>query len=381
MIDRTNNPWNNDKQLAKNKAEWDAWLEWKRVCSVNGCSVDNRRILSNVVFNAFCRKLQFVSQIIYNDWKRGGKLEESRDEFIQEFDTGIEIKKHEGVLAEMRRARGEEPQREETLTTASPTSKVRLTVSPKDYKSLAFNRALTQPDDPLRAFRGALVGPQGIINSIVEHFLLYSCGLSLDWFTDDGTKKRSIGYITKSVNVMEEKRQEKEIAEEKNQWNNLVTDENAPEEEPPADPLDAFVTPPSFDVDREALNEFRKELRKTYTPRQMAILLAHFNGMPISSPALQVFYGAKHSAVQKAFHAIVTMARDPATGDKVIKDIPGISALMKKFHERLDFMDRDILLTITDVFQMTIAKEPGGEAFLCALSNENGRKAGAMPRL
>ena len=382
MNDDNVNIGNNDRQQAKNVAEWKAWIEWKEKCNVFLCSVENAKILSDVIFEAFKRKLESVSRVIYEDWKGTGAFlpndgQSMQMEFVSEFNFGIETKKNEGIKAAARLARGEEPRREETLTTASPRSRKRIRVSPKDYKALAFNLALAQPDDPLRAIRGQLVGRLGIINAIVEHYLLYSCGLSLDWVADPETGKRSIGFLAKSLDVMMENRQEKEVQQEKDMQN----DEKASTGKAESDPLDAFVTPSSAKVDGKALREFKNDLQKTYSPKQMAILLAYLNAMPISAKALQDFYGAKHAAVDKAFHALVIVARDPTTGKKIPVDIPGIASLRDKFLGRLNFRERDVYLSIPAVFRETIGKEPGGRAFLSALSTWANRRKSVAPNL
>ena len=150
-------------------------------------------------------------------------------------------------------------------------------------------------------------------------------------------------------------------------FNNLSEEGEADPVDTP-DPLDIFVNPDSEETDETVLAEFRDELRTLYNPRQMAVLLAFLTGMPISSVALQKFYGARHSTLDKAFHSLVIMERDPATGKKVAGDIPGLSSLRNRYLERLNFQVGAVYQTIFTVFRETISMQPGGDAFLAAIS-------------
>ncbi len=396
MNDKNLTPWETEEQLNKNAAEWTAWLEWQKICSVLGCSDGNRRILSLTVFKAFEKKLAIVSRVIHDQWASDGTLSGRRDDFINEFDIGIEIKAREGDLARLRIAHGEEPRREETLTTSSPKSNRKVVIAPKDYKKLVFNRALEQPDAPLQAIRGKLLGEKGIINAIVEHFLLYTCGLSLDWMRDPVTGKRSIGFSVTSFTALEEKgvgnpsKEEDGDADSSAESGHLVGFGGLEGEFDPengddsfetvfSDPLDAFVTPDNRETDERALERLREEIRRLYAPKQMAIILAGLSGMPISSPALQAFCGVGHSALDKKFHALVTTARDPKSGKKTIRDIPGLSKLRNQHLGELNFRSGPVREAILDAFREGIGAAPGGAAFLSAFQQQNGEAGPDLP--
>ena len=387
MNDSADNRWNSDEQLAKNAAEWTAWLEWKRICSVLGCSPNNRSILSRVVFQAFKRKLAKVSCTIHDQWQKEGTLSARRDDFIQEFDVGIEIKKKEGDLAREHAARGEKPRREETLTTSSPYSERRVIVSPKDYKAHAFNLALKQPNDPLRAIRGQLVGELGIINAIVEHYLLYTCGLTLDWIEsadENGKKVRSIGFKTVSLTEFEEKgvgnpTQSNDSGAGVSSvyghitgFNDLAGEFN-PEggDDAPnsgeTDPIDSFVNPDSDKTDEDDLVRLREDVRARFSIRQMAVLLAGFRGMAINATSLQKFCGVGHSMLDKTFHSLVVVARDPDTKKKTIRDVPALSDLRNRYLGRLNFRSEPVITAILDTFRDSIERQSGGRAFLDSL--------------
>ena len=396
MNDENRTPWETEEQLEKNAAEWTAWLEWQKVCSVLGCSDGNRRILSKTVFTAFKKKLAMVSSVIYDQWASDGTISNRRDDFINEFDVGIEIKAREGDLARTRAARGEEPRREETLTTSSPNSTKRIFVSPKNYKQHAFNMALNQPDDPLRALRGQLTGPLGIINAIVEHYLLYTCGLSLDWIRDPTTGKRSIGFSVTSFTALEENgvgnpsKEEDDDADSDADSGHLVgfgdlegefdpeNGDDAPETVF-SDPLDAFVTPDVGETDERALKRLQEEIRRLYNPQQMAIILAGLSGMPVSSPVLQAFCGVGRSALDKKFHALVTTARDPESGKKTIRDIPGLSKLRNEHLGELNFRSGPVRDAILDAFRDNIGAAPGGAAFLSSFRRRDGEYGPDLP--
>ena len=372
MNDSADNRWNSDEQLAKNAAEWTAWLEWKKVCSVLGCSPDNRSILSRVVFRAFTRKLAKVSRTIHDQWQAEGSFSALREHFIQEFDVGIEIKKREGDLAREHAARGEGPRREETLTTSSPYSEKRVAVSPKDYKAHAFNLALKQPDDPLRAIRGQLVGEHGIINAIVEHYLLYTCGLTLDWIEsvdENGKKVRSIGFKAVSFTELEEKGVGNPTR--KNGFGDDGSSVGEGGDDSPdsddGDPLDSFVDPGFDPTDEDDLVRLREDVRDRFSARQMAVLLAGLRGMAINAKSLQNFCGIGHSMLDKTFHSLVVVGRDPVTRKKTIRDVPALSDLRNRYLGRLNFRSEPVVTAILDTFRDSIERKPGGRAFLDSL--------------
>lgn len=73
-----------------------AWNEWKEICSVMGCSSENRTLLKEEIGNAFRSKLEAV--LAMKEMTEDSVSKEKYEDYVQMFDSSLEImKKAPGV--------------------------------------------------------------------------------------------------------------------------------------------------------------------------------------------------------------------------------------------------------------------------------------------
>ena len=103
-----------------------AWISWKRICSVKGCDRQDRLYLIKDI----CKHIYDINKDI------------SQNEFIQEFDVCLFAKKINGV---------------------------------KPYKDYLWELVEKSNDPPLRVIRGKLTGPFGIARDVMREYQRKNC--------------------------------------------------------------------------------------------------------------------------------------------------------------------------------------------------------------
>ena len=112
-----------------------AWNEWKEICSVMGCSVENRNLLTVEIGNAFRRKL--AAALAQKGMAEDSVSNEEYKDYVQLFDSGLEI---------MKKAPG--------VNKKTGKEKVK-----KNYKDLVWQAIQDNSKDPhLKIIRGMLLG-------------------------------------------------------------------------------------------------------------------------------------------------------------------------------------------------------------------------------
>ncbi len=257
---------------AQSAAMLAAWEEWKERCAVQRCQARNRMMLSKVLTKAFRDKLfavtdGTVSTIDGKDWDEG-----KANPFVHEFDVGI-IEKAE--------APGDNRQ--------TGAEKVK-----KNYKDATWAAVRESQDPPLKVIHGKLIGPKGIINDIVEHYVERNC--PFHWVTVNG--RRSL--IRSGVSVDEPLRGDGG-GESAKTWEELLRDCSTPPELPPGD-----------------VAELRRLVWELLSLEECAALLADFRGLTLEHPALLEFLGrtkgASYAARDRARQTLL-QCRDLLSGD------------------------------------------------------------------
>ena len=110
-----------------------AWNEWKEICSVMGCSSENRELLKQEIGNAFKRKLKAVLTMKGMD---ENSASEEYEDYVQMFDSGLEI---------MKQAPG--------VNKRTGREKVK-----KNYKDIVWQAMGNTSDPHLKIIRGKLFG-------------------------------------------------------------------------------------------------------------------------------------------------------------------------------------------------------------------------------
>ena len=169
----------NDNQtfsVSDNDLELEAWNEWKDICSIKGCSADNSLLLATAVTRRFLKKVNyvepgyrlFVDKTDENDEPRPKADSQKKDSAqparkaltpimrlcSEEFDMGI-IEKAD--FPGINKHTGKERKK-------------------KKYKDYVWDKIEESNDPPLKVIRGILTGPKGIINDIVENYLVNDRG-------------------------------------------------------------------------------------------------------------------------------------------------------------------------------------------------------------
>ena len=168
-----------------------AWNEWKEICSVMGCSEENRELLKMEIGNAFRRKLAAALAQKEMDSISTEKYED----YVQMFDSSLEImKKAPGV----NKKTGQEKMK-------------------KNYKDMVWQAIQNSKDPQLRIIRGLLFGGANNyatpLTAIVREYLEknYNNGLRIDpkslvslnerWGDSDRDFEESIGELCTPVDM------------------------------------------------------------------------------------------------------------------------------------------------------------------------------------
>lgn len=217
----------------ENNRKLDAWNEWKTICSILGCSPEHRQALKGLVGNAFIKK---ANQAVGNPFFLKNTTD-TQEEYAQEFDMGI-IEKATNPGIDKR------------------TGKERVK---KNYKDYVWHKIEESSDEPLKVIHGILIGPQGIINDIVENYLVNQHGFV--WTNKDG--KRFLSHPD-SMNASVEGK-----------------DGSATEV---GDLIEILCTPPE-ELDDSELELIKKEVNK-YTIQEAAVFLASLVRLSLADQTL-----------------------------------------------------------------------------------------------
>lgn len=149
-----------------------AWNAWKKVCWIHGLgkpredlsvigTAEDEVLLSTMITKAFKKKLSlFMLQL----GDEGGRVQLSDIDFAQEFDDAL--LEYEKAKRYKRGHFGEEA----------------CIRKPKAWKDFVWDAVARSDDPPLKVINGKLIGPQGVINQVVEDWLFanYSCHVDGD---------------------------------------------------------------------------------------------------------------------------------------------------------------------------------------------------------
>ena len=216
-----------------------AWNEWKEICSIIGCSDENKERLKKIVRKAFENKL---SRVLGKDARSFAP-----DDCAAEFDNGI-FEKAEKPGIDRR------------------TGKERVK---KNYKDFVWNSIVQSSDPPLKIINGLLIGSKGIINDIVINYLKRERGFKSS-ISEDG--KRILVHPI-SIDMPFEGKDGSQTNFE-NFINNIVK------------------APDANDLDREFI---AKSVPEVFTAKMAAVLLAKAADITLEERSLQDFLGVGKS--------------------------------------------------------------------------------------
>ena len=162
----------------------------------------------------------------------------------------------------------------------------------KAYKDAIWFRARRQPGEELRAVRGGLTGPAGLINDATVQYLREE-STEVD-FAEGTARSLSrpafVDAIAPRSGGGDGEREGDSFVWETEAATPLGADEAG---------LDAWVRPPALDAkDRSSL---RETVRRTFDVRELAVLHAFRHGIPLSDKTLCACCGLGKSRVSLLF--------------------------------------------------------------------------------
>ena len=236
----------NDKLL-------EAWNEWKIICSIHGCSEDNKKRLKALVDNAFMGKLRRVLGTNANSFKP--------DDCSFEFDKAI-IERANFPGIDRRSGK------EKTV---------------KNYKDFVWNLIENSDDPPLKIIHGWLIGLKGIINDIVINYLN-----AQGFRSGHNTDGKLILVPPTSTDAPLEGKDGSQIDLEQ-----LIPAEHTP-----------------GDLDEADVDAIRKFVSAKITPKMAALILAKAVKITFEERALLKFIGVEKSQAYEYFkEAQATLAK------------------------------------------------------------------------
>lgn len=250
-----------------------AWNAWKEVCWVHGLgkrledlsvigTAEDEELLSTMITKAFKKKLSpFMLQLGDED----GRIQLSDIDFAQEFDNALleyeEAKRykkgHFGEEAYIRK--------------------------PKAWKDFVWDAVARSDDPPLKVINGKLIGPQGVINQVVEDWLFanYSCYVDGDMVVFTRSRDAKV-CTTREIDGISESGDGLSPLDE------VMIGNASPGSE--ADNSDFHLTTGvgvamSHDEDIDVPQKWREELEREFSPRLCCLLLAHVYDVKIYKDA------------------------------------------------------------------------------------------------
>lgn len=219
-----------------------AWNEWKAICSIEGCSSENREPLVRLVTAGFLKKLTCLVGLAEARELLAGS--EEANLAVQQFDTGLIFKaKNPGV--------------------AKRTGKAKVA---KIWKEFVWHKIDESSDPPLKVIHGELIGPRGAMSEIVEEFVAKN-------FSGELTKHR-FAPMESISNEFEDKDGNRQNFED-------------------------FLVPAEETLSNEQESDLRMTLKKildeNFTAQEKACLLAKDAGIALTDRSLLDFCGFESS--------------------------------------------------------------------------------------
>ena len=302
-----------------------AWNAWKEVCWVHGLgkprgdlpvvgSAEDEQLLAKMIRNAFLRKLTpFREQLA--DSKGHVALLTDLD-CAQEFDNALI--EYEYVDRRDRRFNdGEELHFRQK----------------KAWKDFVWASLATSGDPPLKVIIGQLLGAKGVINQVVEDWLLANFSARLNG---------DLLEFLRSWDTAEAETREACEPDEGNPLENEAGKAISPdsyEPEPGTGDASCDDVPETFDSDvsEQTLNSWRKELDGAFPARLCCLMLAHIHGVKLyaDTEILGVLGISKTKAADDLKNAAKYLSSlNPELRDWIINDDSGTKFFKKWIESR-----------------------------------------------
>lgn len=300
-----------ESHKADNAAILKAWNAWKQVCWVDGLGVvldgrpaigtkEDADILRKEIRNAFMRKLSPFRLQLEDESEKDGLedldcariFDESMVEYEHCEDPGHEryARGHYGEAAHVRKA--------------------------KAWKDFVWQAVANSDDPELKVIRGKLTGPHGVINQVVEDWLMreYPC-----WEVNDRATGKNVLMFAASYDEVCVEKPSDDIG--------FSDDGDALDNDGDGGKLDEF----DFGVDANVLAEWSSQLEKVFADGVgCCVLLAASLNIPIYNDsevleALGIGKSAANAALNrmKANASIILSELDPELRDWMLHDTKG----------------------------------------------------------
>ena len=314
-----------------------AWNAWKEVCWVHGLGKPrgglpivgteaDEKLLARSIRNAFLRKLApFKAQLA--DSKGNIALLTDLD-CAQEFDNAL-------IEYEMTDRRDKRFLDDGQLHLKQK----------KAWKDLVWVSIAASDDPPLKVIIGQLLGSKGVINQVVEDWLIANFSVR---FNGD------LLEFHRSRDAAESGPKEEGESDEGNFLENVAGNAISPESYEPAPdtddtPCDDTREMPDWDVPEQTLRSWQAELEQAFSVRLCCLMLAHINGVKIYADkeilgALGISKTTAAQDLNKAQDCLSVL--NPELRDWIISDDSG-TRFFKKWIENRCRMEKaaDLILS------------------------------------
>lgn len=314
-----NSPEMNARRLA-------AWNAWKEVCWVHGLgkprgglsivgTAEDEQLLAKAIRNAFLRKLDpFKKQLADSD----GNISLLADlDCAQEFDNALVEYEHVDRRDKRFLDDGQVHLRKK-----------------KAWKDYVWRTIATSKDHPLKVIFGKLLGPDGVINDVVEDWLsaTFSVRFNGEFFE-----------FHCSRDAMEYERKDDNGTDDGNFLENAAGKAIAPDSyEAPAEKRDATNADDKqvaicVAVPEGTLNKWRGELEKAFPVGLCCLIMAHFNGVKLyaDTEILEALGIGKTTAANNLSKASERLSKlGPELRDWIMCDAEGTSFFRRWIEKR-----------------------------------------------
>lgn len=277
----------------KDISELQAWNAWKMVCWVHGLGREldsaqpivgteaDEKLLSKRIHDAFLRKLRQFGDC-FVDKESDFNVCIANLDCANEFDNAL----REYELSET-------PGHEiyDRRFTSNPRPR-----KAKAWKDFVWSAISTSKDPPIRLIRGMLLGERGVINRVVEDWIVREYSARI--ITDPQTHKDALVFDRSKDEPVAGTEEVSEISNE----DTLVRHISPGSEH--ADHIDNV--PACLVEENETVSipdEWKSALEKTFTPKWCCVAFAHFNEVPIYNDtevleALGMGHSSAHALVK-----------------------------------------------------------------------------------
>ena len=259
-------------RLERNRRELAAWNQFYQRCAILRCDEAERDLLGGIVYAGFLRRVGAYRPGLVPRYDAPGSSDRERIDFLAFFDEAIERRPAPRGNAD----------------------EVADSLGRKAYKDAIWFRAGRQPGEELKAIRGGLTGPAGLLNDATVQYLRNE-SMEVD-FTEGTARSRSRPKFVDARAA----RSENGTAGEDREGDAEVWEAEAstPLGVDPSS-IDGWVRPPSLRDDERA--SLRETIRRTFDARELAILYAFQHGISLSDKTLCDCCGLGKSRVSVLF--------------------------------------------------------------------------------